>query len=176
MLFLFFPEAFLDSFFILAGELAMDPDQLAEVTKMCAEMRQIRDEAKAEQEASKAEAAALKAELAAEKARAKAEADVLRRRLHEAEKEKEDLRREKEKKGRKERREEERKRKEREEEEEEIEEIAIKPKSRRFKDWKSTGEETKFEEVDTMVFNFKDRILPPIMDNIAKARIIPISA
>ena len=150
---------------------------MAEATKLCAEMRQIRDEAKAEQEASKAEAAALKAELAAEKSRAKAEADVLRRRLDEAEKEKEDLRREKERKDKKERREKERKRKEREEEEEEeedVEEVAIKPSSRRFKEWKSTGEETKFEDVDSMVFNFKDRVLPPVMDNIAKACILPV--
>ena len=135
----------------------MDPDQVDEIKKICAEMRQIRDEAKAEQEASEAEAAALKTQLAAEKARAKAEADVLRRRLNEAEREKE-----KEKKDRKER-----KRKE-----EEVEKVAIKSKSRKFKDWTSKGDETRFEDVDSMVFNFKDRILPPAMDNIAKACIL----
>ena len=136
----------------------MDPDQVDEIKKICAEMRQIRDEAKAEQEVSKAEAADLKAQLAAEKARAKAEADVLRRRLDEAEREKE-----KEKKDRKER-----KRKE----EEEVEKVAVKSKSRKFKDWTSKGDETRFEDVDSMVFNFKDRILPPAMDNIAKACIL----
>ena len=136
----------------------MDSDQVDEIKKICAEMRQIRDEAKAEQEVSKAEAADLKAQLAAEKARAKAEADVLRRRLNEAEREKE-----KEKKDRKER-----KRKE----EEEVEKVAVKSKSRKFKDWTSKGDETRFEDVDSMVFNFKDRILPPAMDNIAKACIL----
>ena len=136
----------------------MDSDQVDEIKKICAEMRQIRDEAKAEQEASEAEAAALKTQLAAEKARAKAEADVLRRRLDEAEREKEKGKKDKKKRKRK--------------EEEEVEQVAVKSKSRKFKDWTSKGDETRFEDVDSMVFNFKDRILPPAMGNIAKACIL----